>query len=115
MEPHERILPDHPLAFIQQCVRARRIVWTYHVNLRLKRRSVSRPIILDTVDLYEVVESYPEYKYLPSYLVLARLGGEAIHVLFATDVEGDNVRVVTAYRPSRDEWAEDLKTRRTPR
>ena len=53
-------------------------------------------------------------KYLPSYLVLARLPGEAIHVLFAADVGGDNVRVITAYRPSRDEWADDLKTRRAP-
>jgi len=47
-------------------------------------------------------------------LVLARLAGEAIHVLFATDIEADNVRVVTAYRPSRDEWEGDLKTRRAP-
>lgn len=115
MEPPERTLPEDPVAFIQQCVRARRILWTYHVNLRLKGRSVSRQIILDAVDSYEVVESYPDDKYLPSYLMLARSGGDAIHVLFATDVEGDNVRVVTAYRPSPDEWAEDLKTRRASR
>jgi hypothetical protein len=83
------------------------------VNLRLKGRFVSRQIILDAVDTYEIVESYPDDKYLPSYLVLARLAGDAIHVLFATDVEGDNVRIVTAYRPSRDEWEGDLKRRRT--
>ena len=53
-------------------------------------------------------------KYLPSYLVLARLAGDAIHVLFATDVEGDNVRVVTSYRPSPAEWEDNLKTRRAP-
>jgi hypothetical protein len=33
-------------------------------------------------------------------------------VLFATDVEGDNVRVVTAYRPDAAEWNDDLKSRR---
>jgi hypothetical protein len=49
---------------------------------------------------------------MTSYLVLARPANDAIHVLFATDVEGDNVRVVTAYRPSPDEWEDDLKTRR---
>ena len=63
---------------------------------------------------YEIVESYPDDKYLPSYLVLARLGSDAIHVLFATDVDQDNVRVVTAYRPSPAEWEDDLKTRRVP-
>jgi len=76
---------------------------------------VSRQTILDAVDSYEVVESYPDDKYLPSYLVLARLTGDAMHVSFATDVTGDNVRVVTAYRPSSDEWGDDLKTRRARR
>lgn len=84
------------------------------MNLRLKGRFVARQTILDAVESYEVVESYPDDKYLPSYLVLARLAGDAIHVLFATDVEGDNVRAVTAYRPSPDEWAGDLKKRRRP-
>jgi len=105
-------LPDDPVAFIQRCVHERRILWTYHVNLRLKDRFVRRRMILDAADFYEIIESYPDDKYLPSYLVLARLAGDAIHVLFATDVEGDNVRVVTAYRPSLDEWEDDVKTRR---
>ncbi|MBI4569440.1 MAG: hypothetical protein HY719_13680 [Planctomycetes bacterium] len=30
------------------------------------------------------------------------------HVLAAVDVEGDNVRVVTAYRPDAAEWRDDL-------
>lgn len=54
----------------------------------------------------------PEDKYLPSYLVLARHGSEVFHVLFAVDVEGDNVRVVTSYRPDPMEWQPDMTTRR---
>jgi len=73
---------------------------------------VRRRAILDAVDSYQIVESYPDDKYFPSYLVLARMRADAIHVLFATDVEGNNVRVVTTYRPSRAEWEDDLKTRR---
>ncbi len=107
-----RRLPDEPLSFIQECVRSGRLLWTYHVNLRLKGRFVRREGILDAVDTYDIVESYPDDKYLPSYLVLARLPGDAVHVLFAADLEGNNVRVVTTYRPSPDEWADDLKTRR---
>jgi hypothetical protein len=60
----------------------------------------------------ELVEAYPDDKYLPSYLVLGRAGGESLHVLVAVDVEGDNIRVVTAYRPDACEWQRDLKTRR---
>ena len=74
---------------------------------------MQREFILDTVDSCEIVEPDPGDKYLPSCLVLARRPGEAIHVLFAADLEANNVRVVTAYRPSPDEWGDDLKTRRS--
>jgi hypothetical protein len=112
VETVERQLPGDPVAFVRTCVRERRILWTYHVNMRLKARFVTRQAILDSVDSYELVESYPDDKYLPSYLVLARPAGGTIHVLFAADFVGDNVRVVTAYRPSPDEWTDELKTRR---
>ena len=114
MTPPERKLPEDPLRFVQACVRNGQILWTYHVNMRLKGRFIRRQAILDAVDCYEIVEAYPEDKYLPTYLVLARSAGQAFHVLFAADVEGNNVRVVTAYRPSEDEWEDDLKTRRSP-
>jgi hypothetical protein len=64
---------------------------------------------------HELVEAYPDDKYLPSYLILARHGPEAFHVLFAADVEDDNVRVVTSYRPDPREWPPDLKARRPSR
>jgi len=65
--------------------------------------------------IYELVEAYPDDKYLPSYLILARHDRDAFHVLFAADVQGDNVRVVTAYRPDPFEWQPDLKARRPNR
>jgi len=102
-------VPDNPLSFIQRCVHERKIYWTYHVNMRLAGRYLTRDEILAAVDTYEIVESYPEDKYLPSYLVLA---GAAFHVLFATDVEGDNVRIITAYLPNPKEWTPDLRKRR---
>jgi hypothetical protein len=43
--------------------------------------------------------------------VLATTAGVAFHVLFAVDVEGDSVSVVTAYRPNPNDWETDLRTR----
>lgn len=105
-------IPENLLAFIQECVRVRRVYWTYHVNMRLEGRFISRREILDAVEHFEVIEAYPEDKYLPSYLILARSPSRAFHALFAVDLENDNVRIVTAYRPSPKEWEADLKTRR---
>lgn len=104
--------PDHPLTFIQRCVQQRKLQWTYHINMRLQKRGISRQIILDSLIHYEIIEAYPDDKYFPSYLVYTEYQGEKFHILFAIDEEGDNVRIITAYRPNLFEWNRDCKTRR---
>jgi Domain of unknown function (DUF4258) len=79
--------------------------------MRMRGRSIAREQILDAAATYEVIESDPRDRYLPSYLVHATADNRVLHILFATDVEGDNVRVVTAYHPDPREWADDLKSR----
>ena len=111
----ERLLPSDPIRFIQDCIGRGRILWTYHVNLRLAGRYIGRESILGAAGTLELVEAYPDDKYLPSYLVLGRTGPDAFHVLVAVDVEGDNIRIVTADRPDSEEWQDDLKTRRSRR
>jgi hypothetical protein len=106
-----RELPADPLDFIRRCVQRRQILWTYHVNMRLQKRYISREAILEAVESFEILESYPDDKYLPSYLIYGKAAGSIFHVLFATDVPGHNVRVVTAYRPDPAEWSGDLKRR----
>lgn len=112
METLERKLPDDPLGFIRSCVSGGRMVWTYHIGRRLEKRTIGRSAIVASTDTYEAVESYPDDKYLPSYLVLARHEGEAFHALFGADIDHRNVRVITACRPSSDEWEAGLRTRR---
>ena len=108
----DRMVPEDPLAFIVRCVRGQRIYWTYHVNMRLAGRHISRRDLCEATDTYELIEAYPDDKYLPSYLVLAATAGNTFHVLFAADVADDSVRVVTSYRPSPNDWEPDKKTRR---
>ncbi len=82
------------------------------MNMRMRGRYIPREIILVSCANYEIIEEYPGDKYFPSYLIYSEYQGEQIHILFAIDVESDNVRIITAYRPSPMEWEEDLKTRR---
>ena len=109
---NERRLPGDPVQFIQDCFRRGRVFWTYHVNMRLSGRFIPRNSILKAADTIEIVEAYPDDKYLPSYLVLGRLGDDVFHVVVAVDIQGDNIRIVTAYRPDDSEWLDDMKTRR---
>ena len=80
--------------------------------MRLGQRFIAREMIIEAANNYEVIEEYPDDKYFPSYLLLGRRGEEVFHVLFGADVDGQNVRIITAYYPSLDEWEEDLKTRK---
>ncbi len=107
-----RLFPDDPLDFIKRCVKARKIYWTFHVNMRLKGRHIPRRMILESVESFEIIEAYPAEKYFPSYFVFARHEGSSFHVLLAADVAGKNVRIITSYPPNPEEWEPDLKTRR---
>ena len=110
----ERRLPSDPVGFIQDCIRRGRVLWTYHVNIRLAGRFISRESILGAVETLELVEAYPDDKFLPSYyLVLGAVGSDAFHVLVAVDVEGDHVCIVTAYHADASEWRDDSRTRRS--
>lgn len=108
------ILNKSILEFIKSCIRNRNILWTYHVNMRLQERLLSRKFILDAVDTFEIIEEYPTDRYLPSFLVYAEHNDIVFHVHIAVDMENNNVRIVTSYCPAAEKWENDLKTRRKP-
>ena len=82
------------------------------VNMRSGQRRLSRQLIIDAVDSFEIIESYREDKYLPSYLIRAAHEGLVFHVHIATDVVGKNVRIVTTYVPDPPKWDAGFRTRR---
>lgn len=84
----QSFIPDNPLTFIQYCVWHQKIYWTYHSNMRMKERKISRTAIIDSVDRYEIIEEYPEDKYFPSYLIYSVYQEMIFHILFATDIVG---------------------------
>lgn len=108
----DRKLLKDPLDFIRNCVKQGKVLWTYHINMRLKGRFIKRQSILQSHKNYEIIEENPKDKYLSSYLVYSEFQGDIFHILFAIDLEGVNVRIVTAYRPSLAVWEEGFRKRR---
>jgi len=72
--------------------------------MRMVDRAITRKMILDAVQSYEVLEMYPNDKYMPSCLLRGKLNDMFFHIACAIDVENDNVRIITAYRPSPEKW-----------
>ena len=61
-------------------------------------------MLLPGVESLEIIESYPDDKYLPRLLLRSESEGTVFHVHLATDVDGGSVRVVTMYSPEPAEW-----------
>jgi len=99
------------LEFIKDCIKSGYVFWTYHVNMRLKGRFIPREKVLSSVDTFEIIESYPVDKYFPSYLIRFENENQVFHVVFAVDKKGDNVRIITVYKPSSDEWDNEFRRR----
>jgi len=108
-----RKIPDDAVGFIRRCLSEARVYWTYRVNMRLAARGIGRNDVLRAASDLQLVESYPDDKYLPSYLLLAQAQPGPFHLLCAVDVEGRNIRIVTAYRPDPAEWGDSMTRRRT--
>lgn len=106
-------IPSDPVQFVKDCIQAGRLRWTHHVTMRLSQRGLTAAALLDSVASMEVIESYPDDKYLPSYLIRAESQRRVFHVLVAVDTAADNVRIVTMYTPDPFEWTGGLRVRRS--
>jgi hypothetical protein len=71
--------------------------------MRLEQRSLRSEILLKGADSLEIIESYPDDKYLPSFLVRGECEGRVFHAQIAADVEG---------RKAPEEWDSALRIRR---
>ena len=92
-------MPNAPLAFIKDCLAAGRVCWTYHVTMRLHQRTLTSGMVRNAMASLDIIEEYPHDKYLPSFLVRGESAGCVFHAQIATDVEGENIRIVTMYTP----------------
>lgn len=109
--PNPGRCPANPLQFIRGCVRDGAIFWTFHVNMRLRTRSIDQQEIIGAVDTFEIIESYPDDKYLPSYLIYLVAERQVYHAVVAVNVVDSSIRIVTVYKPDAKKWSMDLKRR----
>jgi hypothetical protein len=80
--------------------------------VRLQERRLNSEALRNACGTLEIVEKYPDDKYLPSFLLRGNVPEFMFHVLVATDLEGDNVRLVTMYLPDPGQWEENGRIRR---
>lgn len=96
---------------IQAFVRRDALRWTNHITVRLLQRGIAADDVECALLKGEIIERYPnDYPYPSCLVVGAGVKGETLHVVCGSNDE--NLWLITAYRPTPEEWMDDLKTRR---
>jgi len=88
------------------------IQFSGHAITKIFQRALSKNAIREIIAEGEVIADYPDDCPYPSYLLCGYCGDEPIHIVVAQDKRSGRCFVVTAYKPDRDKWSEDFKSRR---
>ncbi len=75
------------------------------------QRNISDKDVEMCIKYGEMIESYEDDKPYPSFLVLHYIDAKPLHVVYACD-ENQNMIIITAYRPNKEKWQDDFKTRK---
>jgi len=75
-------------------------------------RGISYQEVKKVIEEGEIIESYPEDKPYPTYLILGFPKGKPVHVVFAVDRKSNMGIVITVYRPNPLLWEEDFRRRK---
>ena len=90
-----------------------RIAFKRHALFRMAQRKITADDVKSTLLNGEIIEEYIRDWPLPSCLVLGEGKTQTkYHVVIAIDVADEMVWIITAYRPTLDEWEENFKVRR---
>lgn len=99
------------LNIVRKLIENRKIRWSVHAAARMQERGIRRSDVLNCLEHGKVIEDYPDDYPTPSCLVFGyTLSREVIHVVVGCDQE--MVYIITVYRPDRENFEADLRTRK---
>ena len=96
---------------IKNFVTCGKIRWTNHVIIRLMQRNISQSDVEYALLNGNIIEEYEKDYPYPSCLVYGvSVDNKILHIVCGSNEE--ELWIITAYYPNRDEWNEDMKTRK---
>lgn len=88
---------------IREAVREGRIITRYHASRRMLEKEILYKQVLEVISKGEVIESYPEAKPFPAYLMMGFVKGkEPLYVLCSFD--GEIVHIITVHWLDPKKW-----------
>ena len=88
------------------------IFYTGHVLKKMFAKNISSENVRYVIEKGEVIKSYEEDKPYPSFLMLAFINNEPLHVVAAKNNADQSCIIITAYEPDPLIWNPDFKTKK---
>jgi hypothetical protein len=92
----------------------RNVVFSDHAVGRMFERNISEEDIEHVLVHGEVIESYPDDRPDPSFLLFAMVLGRPLHVVIGLNVPEERCTVIILYKPDIRKFEPDFRTRRKP-
>ena len=89
-----------------------KILYRIHAIERMFERGIGVKDIRYAMENGEDIEKYPDEATYPGRLVLSIRGKRPMHVVAADIISGDEIIVITGYKPDPSRWTYDFKRRR---
>jgi hypothetical protein len=97
---------------ITKLAQSDRIAFKKHSILRMHERGIEADEVKNVLINGEIIESYPEIRPLPCFLLLGYTGEKkAIHTVVALDTKEHMLWIITVYNPFPKEWDPVYKRR----
>lgn len=88
------------------------IKFSEHAVKQMFLRRISKDDVRNLIDNNQVIKEYADDRPFPSKLLLGFPNEIPLHVVVAYDEKNETCIVVTAYKPDRNLWDDNFKTRR---
>jgi hypothetical protein len=97
---------------IKKAFERKNIVWRKHALIRMMERDISRNDVFNAISNGKIIETYPDIKPYPGYLIFGQADKKMLHTLLSWDEDEFIAYIITVYIPDADHFQENGKTRK---
>jgi len=99
---------------IRRCAAKGKVRWSSHASREALAEQLMESAVVQALTRGEVIEDYPQLtRPLPDCLVLGWLADASpVHAVIGVDEPKDQILVITVYRPLKERWSDDYRTRK---
>jgi hypothetical protein len=105
-------MPAHDLAAMKRVAIEGVIAETRHSETRRLGRGISENGIDYILKQFDIVEEYPDAFPFPALLLIGTWESNTWHIVAGFDLSNNVVHIVTVYRPDKERFEPDWRTRR---